>query len=585
MDNGSDWQGVSQGAAKTTTVRPTVVYGFLTVTLILITIASIAAARIQILNTRLNSLVKEQDVQIMLGHRMRHSVRERFMALQSMFITSDPLIRSNYEQQLREQAAHYFKVRQQLLGHTFSPQGQKLLQQQYQLTLQANKIQNKVLTLLSEDHHNEAWHLFRDRALPQQQHAVSLVDSFIALKTQQNRANLQQNRRDINRTYAQMLALSLFGILFSLGISYRISRRINAETEQHLSRELTLRHNELRERTIRENIPDGLLTLDEEGLILTCNQACQTLFGYSTQEMVGQSAELLLPPETRRRPHRKLNQQLIAARRKLRLLGSGHELTACRKDNIRFPVEIDVSRMELQGEISYIILIRDMTYKRAVELWFQRFNKELEDEVKQRTQELATTNKRLRSEIAEHLETQKQLTHLATHDALTKLPNRHFFNEQLSTALFHADRRKQQVALLFMDLDGFKQVNDTHGHKAGDLLLLVVAERIRNTVRREDLVARMGGDEFTVILAELSQVSDAEKVAQKIIESINRPIECEGTSCHVGISIGISYYPVNATHPDDLIRLADDAMYEAKSSGKNCYHSCHSSSQLRFHQP
>ncbi|QZT61721.1 sensor domain-containing diguanylate cyclase [Mycolicibacterium austroafricanum] len=155
----------------------------------------------------------------------------------------------------------------------------------------------------------------------------------------------------------------------------------------------------------------------------------------------------------------------------------------------------------------------------------------------------------------------------ATHDTLTGLPNRRLLFDRLTTALDHVDRQPGQVALLFLDLDGFKPINDRYGHNAGDELLILVANRIVHTVRSEDTVARLGGDEFVVILERVIDRADATAVAEKIIRAITEPAVLSQAEVTVGVSVGIAMSGDPRTDPDRLIQDADSAMYEAKSAG------------------
>lgn len=161
-----------------------------------------------------------------------------------------------------------------------------------------------------------------------------------------------------------------------------------------------------------------------------------------------------------------------------------------------------------------------------------------------------------------------QVLHLAHHDGLTGLPNRRSFGERLDTLLALARRHQHPLALMFIDLDGFKAVNDTHGHAAGDQLLQVVAGRIQACLRDGDLLFRMGGDEFTVVLSRVVVADDADVVARRVLAAVAQPVPVPGASAFVGASIGIALYPADAAEPDALLRLADDAMYRAKAAGK-----------------
>jgi diguanylate cyclase (GGDEF)-like protein/PAS domain S-box-containing protein len=171
-------------------------------------------------------------------------------------------------------------------------------------------------------------------------------------------------------------------------------------------------------------------------------------------------------------------------------------------------------------------------------------------------------------DITEQVEAQRHILRLAHYDVLTDLPNRVLFQDRLERAVVHALRHDRQAALLFLDLDGFKKVNDTMGHRAGDDLLKEVAARLRTCVRMTDTIARLGGDEFTVILDEVSVASDAAIVADKILASLHAPITIDGREVFIGTSIGISLFPVDGTSGEELLKHADTAMYQAKAAGK-----------------
>lgn len=157
----------------------------------------------------------------------------------------------------------------------------------------------------------------------------------------------------------------------------------------------------------------------------------------------------------------------------------------------------------------------------------------------------------------------------ANYDFLTGLPNRHMFQDRLGYEIAKAQRADWQVALLFLDLDNFKDINDTLGHEKGDQLLVIVAERLLASVRSIDTVARLGGDEFTIVMGELRETSNVERVANNILEVLSQPFSLDNDVAHLSASVGITFYPDNATNLETLIKHADQAMYVAKSKGRN----------------
>jgi diguanylate cyclase (GGDEF)-like protein len=165
----------------------------------------------------------------------------------------------------------------------------------------------------------------------------------------------------------------------------------------------------------------------------------------------------------------------------------------------------------------------------------------------------------------------ERIEYLASHDSLTNLPNRETFNGLLREAIEAAQRHERRFALLFIDLDRFKVINDSLGHEAGDLLLLQVANRLRKSLRASDVVARLGGDEFVVILDQCGEIDDVQRIATELLSALAQPMELAGHECHTAASIGIAMYPANGADAHTLTKNADMAMYLAKEDGKNGY--------------
>ncbi|WP_310598669.1 diguanylate cyclase domain-containing protein [Desulfobulbus sp.] len=174
-------------------------------------------------------------------------------------------------------------------------------------------------------------------------------------------------------------------------------------------------------------------------------------------------------------------------------------------------------------------------------------------------------------DVTERQEAAELIRYMANHDPLTNLPNRNYFRRRLPQAISLARRYGRILCLLFIDLDRFKPINDQFGHGVGDIVLMQVAERLRSVLRTSDSVCRLGGDEFVILLESTEALDGATLVAQKVIESLNEPIEAGDHVCFIGASIGISVFPLDCQDAETMLRHADIAMYEAKKKGRNCW--------------
>ncbi|MBD2603325.1 CHASE2 domain-containing protein [Scytonema hofmannii FACHB-248] len=212
------------------------------------------------------------------------------------------------------------------------------------------------------------------------------------------------------------------------------------------------------------------------------------------------------------------------------------------------------------GNLYLVGVIRDITQRKLKE-----------EQLKDTAAKLTQSNTELSQSNDELKRKEDQMRYLAYHDSLTGLPNRKSFAEQLHESLEWAQSNNLLLALLFIDLDGFKQVNDTLGHEIGDRVLVAIAHRLNNSLRGTDTISRLGGDEFTVILRTIPNIKVAARVAEKILTTINEPIVFDKYTIRVSASIGISIYPINSHNYETLLKEADNAMYRAKHLGKNRY--------------
>ena len=268
-------------------------------------------------------------------------------------------------------------------------------------------------------------------------------------------------------------------------------------------------------RQLVDNTFDAIVTFEARGGILSCNRAAQRIFGLPAPEIVGRPITLLLPDT----PSRTL--------KALAHEGGSRELLAQHAHGQRFPVEATLSRMQVDETWVGIAILRDITQRKAQ---------------------------------------QAELERMALHDALTGLPNRTLLSDRIAQAISAAKRADATMAVLLLDLDRFKDVNDTLGHQVGDLLLTEVGPRLLQPLRETDTVARLGGDEFAVLLPPPTDLQAACRTAERIVEEMSRPFWIEGLALEVGVSIGVSLYPSHGEAANELLQHADVAMYAAKRS-------------------
>jgi two-component system cell cycle response regulator len=235
-----------------------------------------------------------------------------------------------------------------------------------------------------------------------------------------------------------------------------------------------------------------------------------------------------------------------------------------------FQVMEELKEIDTDGYLPVLVITAQPGHKlRALQAGAKDFVSKPYDLMEARTRIHNMLEVRLMYKQVKHHSHEMQA--LALHDTLTGLPNRRLLMDRLSLSIAHARRSKRAMVVMYLDLDGFKQVNDTMGHEAGDILLRMVASRMVTAVRQEDMVARLGGDEFVIALWELTHVGDVAKLASKVISAVAQPYIIQGNTVRTTASIGVGIYPAHGTEAETLIESADMAMYQAKLAGKNGY--------------
>jgi two-component system cell cycle response regulator len=235
-----------------------------------------------------------------------------------------------------------------------------------------------------------------------------------------------------------------------------------------------------------------------------------------------------------------------------------------------FQVMEDLKAVETDGYLPILVITAQPGHKlRALSSGAKDFVSKPFDLLEAKTRIHNMLEVRLLYKHLEHYSL--EMESLAMHDALTGLPNRRLLMDRLSLSITHAHRNKRTMAVMYLDLDGFKQVNDTLGHDVGDKLLNMVAARLAAAVRQEDTVARLGGDEFVIALWELIHADGLARLVSKVIQAVSQPYVINGHTVSVTTSVGVSIYPTHGDDADTLMKNADLALYEAKRAGKNDY--------------
>lgn len=310
--------------------------------------------------------------------------------------------------------------------------------------------------------------------------------------------------------------------LFQATVTASLRRPLQRMAAQHLREKVTL-----------SAAPDGVMWVDHTGRILMVNPAMETLTGYTATELMAQNVDIFLPAHLHSRHAQSMRDYFTTPH--TRAMGS-MDLQLLRRDGQMLPVDISLGHWQDEKTCHAIAYIRDLTERKKFE---------------------------------------ESLRHQATHDALTGLPNRWLFRLQLNQALARAGRTQLRVAVLYLDLDYFKTVNDSFGHGTGDALLVQVGERMRSVLRENDTLARLGGDEFAILLTDLTDVDEAVSVATKLLLSLQGSYRLQDQDVYSGGSLGLAFYPDDAQDSETLLRYSDLAMYQAKQAGRGAY-ACYS---------
>ena len=349
-----------------------------------------------------------------------------------------------------------------------------------------------------------------------------VIDQIVPLIRKRIEADETQAKQRIQSASLLLLAVLVASILLVVMAS---SRNLLAMRRMHQG----LTESEARLRAIVATAMDAVVQIDAQGIVTGWNGQAESIFGWAPSEAIGQALHQMIIPEQYQKVHIQGLKHFHASG-EAPFLNKRLEITALHRDGREFPVELTISPARWHDKIEFCAFVRDITERKQSEQF---------------------------------------ILHLATHDALTGLPNRHLLNDRIQQALIQSQREATQTAVLFIDLDQFKTINDSLGHDVGDLLLKEVAQRLVSCLRNGDTVARSGGDEFVVVLTDISNAQEAATVAQKLLDALIAPYQISGNDMRTTASIGIAIFPDDGENVETLIKNSDLAMYYAKEAGRN----------------
>lgn len=319
-------------------------------------------------------------------------------------------------------------------------------------------------------------------------------------------------------------------LAFEAGATDYINKPINwAVLRQRLRRLLRARHTEITlnqseafARSIIDHAIEGIITTDSNGIIKYINPAAEQIFGYESSDAIGKNINVFIPNICYKDHDNPDNGY--------EFIDINREIIGQKSDNSVIPIDLTVSKFYVREKCFFTMIMRDITERKRYE---------------------------------------EMIKYQAFYDSLTSLPNRLLLKERIDIEISHAKHTNQKLAVMYLDLDRFKLINDTLGHDIGDKLLKEISKRLKACIGIDDTVARLGGDEFVILLPGITEEENAGKIANKILEAIRQPLIIDEHKLYLTISIGVTIYPDDGEDDDTLLTNADVAMYRAKEKGKN----------------
>ncbi len=498
--------------------------GFGLVLLLMAGLTAIGLTRVTALHERMEILSEEHDAKIGLVFEMVSAARERAISLHRLALLTDPFERDEEILHFSRGAANFIRARDKLVELGLNPEEKRVLSQSLELARHGEQLQVKVVGLFQQGDIVEAKHFLLNEVIPTQRMVIGQLGALTDLQQEQERVAAAAAASSYRSGLLLMGLLGLVAVALGGLIALYVMRR-TVLTERALFQEKE------RAQVTLDSIGDGVITTDGEGKVIYFNPLAEQLTGWKLDEAQGlalRGAFNVVDAFTRKQiDHPAFDGSVEGA-----TVNVYENVLLVNKDGREFDIESSVApiRNQAGAVIGSVLVFRDVTQAR----------------------ELA-----------------KQLAWQAAHDQLTSLINRREFDLRLTRLLDSTKSGDDQHALLYMDIDQFKVVNDTAGHAAGDELLRQLADKFRSQIHGGDTLARLGGDEFGVLLEHRS-LDEALKIANALRKTVQDfRFTCEGRVFEVGVSIGLAPITAHSGSPANLMSCADAACYAAKDNGRN----------------
>lgn len=468
---------------------------------------------------------------------MSWAARERSLLLFNIYIEQDVFKRDDLKLKMTT-LAHHFNTNMLSFEKANLSDAEKTIFDKVIKMVKANApVHLEAAGLMVSDEMELANKILFGTVIPNQEEVLHEFDEILNLidvNVRDEIGRLQSLQNLTNKYILELVFLVLSGIFILFFIIYTKTKKRESELKELVverTQQSEQAHAQMK--SLVENSSDGIISIDINHNIVLFNPAAESIFQHKKEDVLGKSLTMLLPDAVHHNHHRHVVTFGDGEESHSRLMTSRSEIQGKRKDGTLFDAEASISKSSVDGDTYFTAFIRDVTDRRKAE---------------------------------------EEIRRLAMFDSLTGLANKHYFETLLKEAIAYTSRfPTNKIALFLLDLDFFKKVNDTHGHAVGDALLKRVADTLKEHVREVDVVCRLGGDEFSILLQGIEVHDQAGIVAAKLIAALSELKNIDNHEVECGVSIGITFCPEFGTDSELLFRQADKMMYKSKEAGRNTY--------------